>query len=233
MARWHVELVADRFDLEDLPDFLAAPNLRVVEEEGSFWLESESLNRLEQSGDVHREARALLPLINAYARLRRANHKDVAIGSRVEETTPEGRKKHAVVAVGTIEARTKVNAVRISQGGVPVPPPAPREYRWTDLAFQDPDVREALVVWGSKPHDWANLYKVYEVVSSRADIVAEGWASRAELRFFTHTANHPAGAGDESRHGRSATQPPKNPMPPSIADSLITRALEGWLNSLT
>ena len=231
MPKWRVELIGDEFDLEDLPDFLNGPQLSVTRDGESYLLLSERLEPLVESAAVHDEARALLPLVNAFAALRRTGHKPVSVGSRVEELTPEGTKRHAVVMVGSIGARGKVGAVTVSAGGEVVPQPIPEE-KWAPLALRDEDVREALVLWGARPHNWMNLYKIYEVIEDRADIVGEGWATRAEIRTFKHTSGHPEVAGEESRHSRVDTQPPKKPMSPAVAEALIGRILKAWMDSL-
>lgn len=78
-----------------------------------------------------------------------------------------------------------------------------------------------------------NLYRVYEIVKTRADIVANGWASENDLSRFTHTANHPALGGPDARHARlpSSTQPRSVSLGEAIA--LIECVLTAWLDSLS
>jgi hypothetical protein len=99
-------------------------------------------------------------------------------------------------------------------------------------AEADPDAQEVVDIWGSKPHDWVNLYKVFEIVQQRVDIKENGWASDNEITRFARTANHPEAAGEGARHGRSNKEPPPKPMSLAEADALVERIVIAWLWSL-
>jgi hypothetical protein len=237
MSRWHVELTGHQFDLEDLPRWFTAPELRVVEEDGHFLLETEKFDGLHKSSEVHAVARELLPRINGVAKLKDGSFRDVVVGAIVRELDEEGtERQHAVVLAGTIEARSKLSAVlvRVGQDEPPVPAPGSLDTdQWLRAAEADQDAREALGIWGGRPHDWVNFYKVYEIVRSRADIKSSGWASDNELSRFTRTANHPDSAGEDARHGRMSADPPPKPMSLPEADALVGRIVIAWLGSLS
>lgn len=223
-------------DLEDLPGLFTSPNLRVVEEEGAYYLESASFEALDEGGAVHEEAQRVLPMINGAARLRSRSYRNVAIGSHVVEFGVDGSgKHHQVIVADTLTIRTKANAVLIKVGEEEPEPPEPGSQdtdKWLELAANDKDVAEALSTWGSKPHDWFRLYKVFEIVRSRADIRGSDWASATEIKRFTWTANHPEAAGEDARHSRRTTKPPARPMTLSEGDALIERILMEWFQSL-
>lgn len=80
MAKWHVELTGHTFDLEELPQLLTAPELRVIEEEGRYLLEAEQFETLTEGAAVHAAAKALLPRINGIAKLMHRSFKDVDVG---------------------------------------------------------------------------------------------------------------------------------------------------------
>jgi hypothetical protein len=223
-------------DLEGLPGLFTSPDLRVVEEEGAYYLESVGFDVLDEGGAVHEEAQCLLPLINGAARLRSRSYRNVAIGYHVVEFGVDGSvKHHQVVVADTLTIRTKVNAVLVKVGEEEPQPPAPGSQdtdKWLDLAANDRDVAEVLTMWGGKPHDWFHLYKVFEIVKSRTDIKGSGWATAIEIRRFTWTANHPGAAGADARHARRTTNPPARPMTLAEGDALIERILMDWFQSL-
>jgi hypothetical protein len=230
--RWRVQLAGHEFDLEDLPQWFTSPRLKVVREsDATYWLESADWDHLTEAVGVRAEADRLIPGLNGAARLLKSSYRNVQVGGHVVDR--ETSSQHAVVVVDTVEVRTKASAVVVRQGGHVVEPPAPPSDAWMNVAAGDADAQEALAIWGSRPRDWVNLYRVYEIVRSRADIVASGWATRSELSRFTRTANDPALGGPDARHGRFATGP--QPKAVSLADgvTLIERVLAAWLNSLT
>jgi hypothetical protein len=236
MSRWQVELTGHQFDLEDLPRWFTVPELRVVEQEGHFLLEAEQFDDLHESAAVHSAARELLPRINGVAKLKIGSFRDVAVGAAVIELDEEGlERQHVVLLVGTVEARAKASGVLLKVGQDELSAPAPGSLdtdQWLRAAEADPEAQEALGILGGRPHDWVNLYKVYEIVRSRADIKSSGWASDNELTRFTRTANHPEAAGEGARHGRMSSDPPPTPMSLSEADAFVGRIVMAWLSSL-
>jgi hypothetical protein len=235
MARWQVEITGDRFDLEDLPGLFTNPAFRVVEVDGSYFLEASAFEALGTGPEVHAAARRLVTRINGIARLRNASFRAVEIGAHVKEDPDDGDpRQHAVILASAVEVRAKVGAVIVKTGEQEPRPPPPGSQptdRWQQAAASDPDVQEVIALW-SGPHDWVHLYKMYEIVRNRADIVQAGWATSRELTLFKRTANHQDAAGAEARHARQHQQPPAVPMPLHQAEDLIGRILRSWLDAL-
>ena len=71
MPKWLVRLKGERFDLEDFPKLLRSPEVRVVEENGSFYLESSEFNSLTLAEEVRERGRALIKLINGVSKFNR------------------------------------------------------------------------------------------------------------------------------------------------------------------
>jgi hypothetical protein len=248
--RWRVRLAGDTHDLEELIGMFTSLDLRVVRDGEEFFLESAGFEGLGTSADVHAEARRLMPLLNGAAKLKQRQFRDVEVDVCVIEFTksggrnraivtggsiaPRGTLRHQVISAPTIDARARALAPTILVEGQEVPPKPGSLWtnRWLELAARDADAAEALLIWGSQPHDWVNLYKVFEIVERRADIVGSGWASQNEISRFTRTANNPAAAGANARHARSHVQPPPNPMRSEEGSELIRRILVSWLSSL-
>jgi len=81
------------------------------------------------------------------------------------------------------------------------------------------------------------LYRIYEIIEADVRDVSEiekrGWATKKSIKRFKHTANSPAVIGDNSRHGVERSTPPKDPMLPTEAKSLIEGIVLNWLRSKT
>jgi hypothetical protein len=237
-------------DLEDLVELITSPDLRVVEEGADFFLESVTFDRIDGSVDVLEEAQRLLPRLNGAGKLKRHGFRDVDVdghliefptggGDRKElllggSTEPRGSVTHGVIQPATLELRLRIPTPTIVvDGQSQIPDPGTLETDlWLKLAERDPDVARALSTFGSRPHDWVNLYRIFEIIEGRADIVGSEWASRNETERFSRTANHPDAAGPDARHARSSVQPPPQPMMPEEGVELIRRILLGWLGSL-
>jgi hypothetical protein len=229
--RWRVQLVGHEFDLEDLPQWFTSPRLTVVRDsDATYWLESTDWDHLTEAVGVRAEADRRIPELNGAARLMKSSYRNVQVGGHVVDR--ETSNQHAVVVVDTVEVRSKAMPVQVLVDGRVVESPSPAADRWMAVAAGDADAHEALAIWGSRPRDWVNLYRLYEIVKSRADIVANGWATGKELSRFTHTANDPALGGPEARHGRFATGSQPKALSLDKAVALIERVLTAWLNSL-
>jgi hypothetical protein len=104
---------------------------------------------------------------------------------------------------------------------------------WTKQARLRPAVQKALRLRGIPSLGWVELYRILEVVTTEKDldeIISLGWATRAELRRFKHTANNVAVSGDDARHGADREDAPKPPMTLPEGQRLIDRILSAWLS---
>jgi hypothetical protein len=216
-------------DLQGLAIAFSDGLLRVFEEDGGFLLEAEQLEHLTHRSEVKPAAERIITRLNGAMRLGSPSYQNASL-SHVRERRADGTEEISVfVEAATLRIRSSVQPVRIL-GGVPtqqLPDPA-RTYIATAAA--DPDADDALDLWANEPHDWVNLYKVFEIIRARGGL--DRGVSESELRRFTHTANHEEAAGRQARHARLGADPPNNPMTPLEADHLIRRLLEAWLQSL-
>lgn len=236
---WRARLSGELFDLEDLQRLFSSPDLRVVkdeDQEDAYYLESATFEGQPDHMAVFEEAKRLLPLLNGAARLQAPGHRDASLSGQLVQPNADGEAKHHhVIVAATIHLRARVNAVIVKEGEEPPAEPAPGSAltdRWLQLAAVDSDVDEALTVWGSKPHEWHNLYKVHEIIRSRADIKGAGWATAGELSAFTGSANHQGATGSEARHSRMKGNPPRRVITLPEADAFIGHLLTSWLASL-
>lgn len=69
MRRWQAELTGHRFDLDDLRRLLTADDLRVVKDDGTFYLDAAEFEELTDGAAVYRAAVDLLSLLNGVGKL--------------------------------------------------------------------------------------------------------------------------------------------------------------------
>lgn len=229
MLRWRVQLQGDAVDLNGLAAALGDPPIRVVQEGGEFLLETEELEHLTHRSQVRPAAERLLTRLNGAMRLGNPSYQNVKLGHLREQRADGTEEISVVVEPATIRIRASVLPPKIL-GGVPTQPLGDPARSHIAKAAGDPDADDALDLWANEPHDWVNLYKVFEIIRARGGL--DPGVSESELRRFTHTANHEQAAGRQARHARLGTEPPTNPMTALEADDLIRRLLEAWLQSL-
>ncbi len=109
MPRWLVRLKGERFDIEDLPEFLRSSELKVVEENGAFYLQSSEFDFLTSPDEVRERGRALIKLINGVAKFDRDNYRDVSEDG-ITKVEDDGRSHHYVFLENAITVRAKVSA---------------------------------------------------------------------------------------------------------------------------
>lgn len=84
-----------------------------------------------------------------------------------------------------------------------------------------------------KGNNWVNLYRILDLFkANNIDVIGNEWITKNDLKLLKHTANSPTATGNESRHGKQSGIPPENPMPLSIAQSLVKNIIWHYTNSL-
>jgi hypothetical protein len=236
MTEWLVKLKGEELDLRDLPALLRSPDLSVIEEDGSYYLTSAEFNSLTDAGDVLRRAKRLIPLLNGAAKLWLGNFGALDIGA-VARVGEEGKHHQFIFPESiTLQGRGRLRAVAdVTPGDSKESLPKPTVLQsWVEVAARDAKVEKALRIFGSRAHNWVNLYNVYEAIQSDVGlkkITDDGWATKTRIRLFKHTADSEAAVGDDARHGHQKDRPPKNPMSLSEAKALIETILRRWLLS--
>ncbi|MDK2801647.1 MAG: hypothetical protein PWQ70_3266, partial [Clostridiales bacterium] len=99
-----------------------------------------------------------------------------------------------------------------------------------ELSLIDENVKRVLkLVYKEGTENWVNLYRIYEIIKSDIDPIKKGWVESKVIDNFKHTANHPAAAGDDARHGFMKNQAPQNPMSIVDAKQLIETIVKKWI----
>lgn len=231
---WQVEILGDTADLSMLSETFSEPPISIIKRNNKYVFQATDFDKLDAADAARARALDILTSLSVCARLTLDSRTSLRVGCvyRVEN----GEIRETIVCPEPVTVCTRVLPLTIinmgSDGSNKVPRPADPIARLLPLALTDEAVSKALWLRNSITLSWVELYRVYEVVEDdvgQSTIVAEGWASQKKIDLFTRTANSVSTAGDEARHGKERTQPPKKPMKVSEARRLIDRILKGWL----
>jgi hypothetical protein len=233
--KWEVQISGDAQDLKELSKSLINDELKIIERDGQFFLESTRFESTMTHQDVHFRASEILTILSGATRLALGGRTPLRIGN-IAKVKEDGTRDIFLSVSNTIHI-TGVTTVKIqgSNGTVKIVNPADRVPSWVNLGLTDAKVSKALRLLGTEENNWVNLYRLYEVIEDDIggmdEIADRGWATKASIRRFKHTANSPTAVGDESRHGRESTTPPPNPMELGEARALVEVILHNWLHS--
>jgi len=231
MPKWLVRLKGERFDLGDFPKLLRLPAVKVIEEDGSFYLESSEFDSLTSAEEVRERGRALIKLINGVTKLSRDNFLGISGGAiiRVED---DGKRRGYLFLESSVKIRTKVSAklTAIAADGSEkvVTQPSAIESLF-EVAQKHNVVAKALSFY--RDDTWNSLYNAYETirddVGGKQQIIKNGWAINSDINRFTQTAQ-------PYRHAVSKKyKPPAQPMTLLEARVLIKTIISRWISSKT
>jgi hypothetical protein len=131
----------------------------------------------------------------------------------------------------TTDAVITSDLVTASVNGQPPAPPTPIPI---EIGLREPVVKDVFARFAAEP-TWVNLANVVELieqdVGGEAEIVRRGWARKAELGLFQHTANNMHAAGLGARHADRSRRPPARPMSIEDARGLVLGLVERWLET--
>jgi hypothetical protein len=233
--KWEVQLNGDAHDLRELAKSLTNDELRIIERDQQFFLETIRFSKLTSSEEVTSVTSDILPILTGAARLSLGGKTPLQIAN-VAKVRENGGRDVFVSVSDTINVRTTVGVeITRSDGSVEVVNPADKVLDWVNVALKNDNVAKALRLLGADEHDWVSLYRLYEVIEADVGgidkIASEGWATKKAIKRFKHTANSPGAIGDSARHGKEASEPPVDPMDLGEAVPLVEVILHNWLRS--
>lgn len=233
--KWRVKIIGDDFDLEQLAkSFSNSNDFLITKESDGFYLHSSQFETCMSGEEVKNRAKDILSVLNGAKTLALGGNTQVEIG-HVELRKPNGKRQIFVELTGKIFLRSSLTtAIKNNKGNIIKEScPADEVPEWLGLGLSDENVKKALRIYGVERHSWAGLYKVYEIIENDVggiEVIADnGWATKSTISRFKHTANSPSAIGDQARHGKESTKPPKKPMRLSEARLLIETLLIKWL----
>jgi hypothetical protein len=238
MTEWLVRLKGHVFDLEELSDrFTSADRNVKKDEDGHYYLRSSDFDQMSDPDTVSERAQDLIAYMNGAVKLLSAVSYRTVEFDVVTRVDDSGNRHHHITLSATVEGRSRMTAtpsVGGTGGTVNAPPPPSGADSLVNLADQNAKVAAALRFYARS--DWFNLYKAWEVVRDAAggepELIKKGWATKAQKRRFTGTAQSPAELGDEARHASEESQPPKNPMSLEEAQGFVRSVIEAWIRTL-
>ena len=187
-TRWSVHVAGNPMELEGLAGAARDPHLTVRKEGGRFVLQSSAFANGATAEDVRARAAELLAWVAGAAGLCLDAHVPLAV-TGIERLRADGRQELFACVDGPLAAKEADGPADVQQA-----------LAWVGLACRDAEVARVLALWGTPPHDWDRLYKVYEVirhsVGSDWQIAKKGWTSRKTLDRFTAAAYSKAEAGN-------------------------------------
>lgn len=203
---WEIQIAGDVSDLRELSKSLRDDELRVIEREGQYFVESALFDELTISDEVASVATEILSLLTGSVRLALSGRTPIRIANIARVREDGGRDIFATISE-TIHVRDMIGIeIQRNDGTVEVFAPADKIPGWVRLGLSEEKVAKALRLFGTNEHDWVSLYRLYEVIEADiggiGEIVSKGWATKTSVKRFKHTANSPNTVGDASRHGK-------------------------------
>jgi len=229
MPKWLVRLKGERFDLEDLPNQLCSPEVRIIEENGSFYLESGEFNSLTSAEEVRERGRELIKLINGVTKFNRDNFLGISEDAviRVED---DGKQKGYLFMEEALKiCDNQKFPVIATDGSEKITTQSSTLESLLEVAQKHNVVADALSFY--RDGTWNSLYKAYETirgdVGGKHQIIKNGWAVNSDINRFTQTAQ-------PYRH--AASKKYKSPAQPTTlleARALTKTIISRWISSKT
>ncbi|CAN5258562.1 hypothetical protein BH18ACT12_BH18ACT12_08930 [soil metagenome] len=169
---------------------------------------------------MRKAGRVLIKQIDGLRRVRRPLRDEIRFGG-VARLKEDGEREFYDAA--TVTARITGSAVEehIGADGQPVPPQPDPMVSWLPKVLADSSRADAVAMFSSAT-DWADLYRVYELVKkglgTQADV--EALIGKTMRSRFTQTANH---------HRHVDVSLPKDPLSFDEGERLVVQLLEELL----
>lgn len=242
MTRWQVRIEGDALDLQFLARIFTSMPRQVIQDQVAGYLyESDAFAACTASQEVEKVAEEELAVLSGILKIECDARKRLTRGA-VYRLRPDGGKDVFVSLQESVHARAVAGVVAVvitdAAGNVIAqpPPPPPRAAQLLQLATGDIAVSKALrLLSAPDSSSWVGLYRLYEVIEQ--DVGGEhrlkklSWGSATDLKRFKASANSVAVGGDQSRHGKEQTAPPKNPMTLAEAGAYCSYLAQAWLAS--
>lgn len=236
MTHWSIHITGDEFDLAELAQCFTSPELSIKKEESAYVLQSMELDSIEHADEALERAHELINLVSGAARLTIHAQRPLSVGN-VAQRIENGIEKVSVVLKDEVMVRDSITVTLISNDGtVETHRSSDATPMLVSAASKNPQMARALRLYGRPLLDWRNLFCVYEIIEHASGgekgLVQKGWAARNQIERFTRTANHPAAAGFDARHGVQSADPPSNPMTISEAREFVGSLLRRSLSAI-
>jgi hypothetical protein len=249
---WLVRLGGDEWSLQGLCEALPKEPRVWKDDDGHYYLSSAALSACADSEGAWDLAELTVAGINDVATVLDRGHHWVGMQAIVHVGDDGSRHvyERASAATKRIWAAQMARRSRLSTTVTRAHPPGHsrlgRLYLVLEKQGDRSDLARALKAWRSRiGRDWGLLYHVYEIIKHNVSGGTDDYKALQavtppgmtwpelddELRRFRGTANDPAHAGPDARHGRPEPKPISDPMSLKEAEDLIRRLLETWIDT--
>lgn len=189
MPKWLVELRGEGYDIDRLGAVLP-DEWTIASQNDRQWLTA-PLDDVVDATTARASLIDILSLANAYARVKFEDFRLVQAGN-IRGVGDDGAVMDYVF-VGTVGLTGRAFTPTVVDVGVEAAP-TPVEMNWLELVQKHQPVQSALKYWASPKQDWANLYKVYEVVERDSRSLVDSWMGQEQRKQFVENAC-------DARHG--------------------------------
>lgn len=224
MRKWMIRLEGDESHLDIAAKALSRLESHRIERDGDAFYLSSSAVALSTADDVREHARRVSAIIRGLAKLYAPGTGDWKCTDYVVMVDEAGRRIASMPVGSEVTALWGVEGADAHDRYAAAITAATRRGGNVELA--------ALLL--DRDLTWAELYKLYEVIKKDVGRIPSSWASPADLKAFTASANHPAVSGLDARHGVLSGPPPKmsGRMDLHSARNLVLRIAGHWLDKL-
>jgi hypothetical protein len=228
MARWLVELVGDRFDLEEFPFWFPSGELYAIEEGSSVFLAGSQLEQLADASMVHETAAKAIDEFYSVIYLIDSGIGRPSVGTVFREHN-DGTRHGSAFLSATLSGRSKVRAILSNAGAVkPEVNGMTQAQELLATSRQSRHLQVALSLISIPNSTWPHFYRCLEELESSLGMTVSqsGLCSAGERTRFTRTANTAEASGADARHGLGKFDPPQNPMSPAEGLSFVRLMLQ-------
>lgn len=232
--KWFVQLHGDHELLDWLTsDRDSKDDLFIIEDHGSFFMTSLEFEKLNYIEEVKNKSDEILEMINGIASFLFSTKGRLSSNSISNRNESGGIDCTVFAETCFINISIPPPTIVIENGDGTISKSSPLLSINQLLSDASKNVNKSKIfrLLAKGNLDWVMLYKLYEVIESEIGDQLFLWVSKSEIKNFKHTCNSVAATGDDSRHGKELTYPPKNPMTLKESQDLINLIIDKYLGS--
>lgn len=216
MRRWLVELLGEKFDVEEFPHWFPTGDIHAITEGETVFLTGPDFEQCADAEAVRRLADRVVEEQYAIVCLLQAGVKLPQIG-RICREREDGTRNAYVLLAGAGHMRMKLRGMLTSGAGDPPGPTQAQEF--LSVARSNRHLLVAVSLLARPSASWPHLYRCLEELEHYLGktVFTDGLSSNNQRERFTRSANAAEIAGTDARHRLGKFEPPSNPM--SLVDA--------------
>jgi len=232
--KWFVQLHGDHELLEWLTsDSDSIDGLFIIKDNGNFFMTSLEFENMDSIEEVKKKSDEILEMINGIASFLFSTKGRLSSNSISNRNVSGGIDCTVFVETSYINLSSPPPTITIENGDGTVSKSSPllSINQLLADATKSANKSKILKLLAKGNLDWVMLYKLFEVIESEIGDQIFLWVSKPKIKNFKHTCNSVAATGDDSRHGKELTSPPKTPMTLKESQDIISLIIDKYLGS--